>query len=116
MRQKTRARLEAIDLIEIVIGPDCREMYDLVEAVPEPPLSLYLRRRSSSSCLDLEASGQAKSHGRRCRAPNRHAVRHLTRHDLSIGGRLTAPNYRLRSLSGIGILRLLSTCYGESQD
>jgi hypothetical protein len=36
MRQKTRARLEAIDLIEIVIGPDCREMYDLVEAVPEP--------------------------------------------------------------------------------
>jgi hypothetical protein len=36
VRQKARARLEPINFIEIVIGPNCRKMYDLVETVPEP--------------------------------------------------------------------------------
>ena len=33
MRQKARARLEAIDLIQVRVGPNGREMHDLVEAV-----------------------------------------------------------------------------------
>jgi hypothetical protein len=33
MRQKTRARLETVDLIQIRVGSYGREMHDLIEAV-----------------------------------------------------------------------------------
>ena len=33
MRQKTRARLEAVDLFQVRVGPYRREMHDLIETV-----------------------------------------------------------------------------------